>query len=39
MIIPTDVSSDGLTDYNKNFYPLTVGSGTNRYGAGNNTSN
>ena len=32
---PTDVSSDGLTDYNKNFYQITVAAGTNRYGTGN----
>ena len=32
---PTDVSSDGLTDYNKNFYQVTVASATNKYGTGN----
>ena len=31
---PTDVSSDGLTDYNKNFYHQLLPC-TNRYGAGN----
>ena len=31
----SDVSSDGLTDYNKNFYEVTVASGTNQYGTGN----
>ena len=31
----TDVSSDGLTDYNKNFYQVTVANGTNSYGTGN----
>lgn len=32
---PTDVSSDGLTEYNRNFYEVTVASATNQYGAGN----
>ena len=31
----SDVSSDGLTEYNKNFYQVTVASGTNQYGTGN----
>ena len=32
---PTDISSDGITAYNKNFYNITVAAATNSYGAGN----
>lgn len=31
----SDVSSDGLTAYDSNFYEVTVASATNQYGAGN----